>query len=165
MTDVFAPEKRSKIMSAIRAKNTKPELIVRRIIRYLGYSCRHHVATLPGAPDILIPSIKTIVQVRGCFWHGHKCLKGRVPKSNRPYWKQKILANKERDRRNDRRLRAAGWRVKTIWECAIRASTAMDMHRRLTALLDPQNTLASTKRISTRNAANLDRAIAAIRER
>jgi DNA mismatch endonuclease (patch repair protein) len=165
MADVFGPKKRSRIMAAIRSKNTQPEVIVRKIVRFMGYRCRHHVAKLPGAPDIVIPSVRTIVQVRGCFWHGHRCLKGRIPKANRKYWKQKILGNKERDRQNDRRLRAAGWRVRTIWECAIRASTATDLNRRLGELLGDQSVSDKAKRISRTTAINLDRAIAAIRDR
>ena len=165
MVDVFGPEKRSQVMSAIRAKNTKPELIVLRIIRLMGYRSQHHVAALPGKPDIVISSIRTIVHVRGCFWHGHRCLKGRIPKANRRYWKDKILGNKRRDQQNDRRLRSAGWHVKTIWECAIRATTAADLHRRLSRLLNGHTTCDKAMRISAGALTSIDRAIASIRAR
>lgn len=131
MSDVFSRKKRSQVMAAIRAKNTKPEMIVRRILHAMGYRFRLHVCSLPGRPDIVIPSIRTIVQVKGCFWHGHHCLKGRIPVANRGYWKLKIRGNRLRDERNERRLRLLGWHVRTIWECAIRRSTAPDLLERM----------------------------------
>jgi DNA mismatch endonuclease (patch repair protein) len=111
-------------MSAIRAKNTNPELVIRTILHALGYRFRVHVAGLPGKPDIVIPKIRTILQVKGCFWHGHWCLKGRVPRANRTYWGPKIAGNRSRDLRNESKLRRQGWSVKTIWECDIRRSSA-----------------------------------------
>lgn len=120
MGDVFTREKRSQVMSRIRAKDTKPELAVRRALYLLGFRFRLHAARLPGRPDIVIKKHRMIFQVKGCFWHGHRCLKGRVPGVNRAYWLEKIQGNKARDRRNDRRLRALGWRVRTVWECRVR---------------------------------------------
>lgn len=131
VADVFTPEKRSEVMAAIRAKDTKPEMAVRRALHAMGCRFRLHVARLPGRPDIVIKKLRTVVQVKGCFWHGHRCLKGRVPDGNRRYWRAKITANKARDRRNERRLRALGWRVRTVWECLIRRSS----QETLTALL------------------------------
>ena len=124
MTDVFTREKRSAIMAAIRGKHTKPEIFVRRVLSGLGIRYRLHVAALPGAPDIVIHKLHTIIQVKGCFWHGHYCLRGRVPGSNRAYWVAKISSNIARDHRNERKLRAMGWSVITLWECKIRRLNA-----------------------------------------
>jgi len=107
-------------MALIRAKNTKPELAVRSALHRLGYRFRLHDPKLPGHPDIVLRRYRLIIEVKGCFWHGHRCLKGRMPQGNRDYWAQKIIGNKNRERRNARRLRAMGWNVKTIWECDVR---------------------------------------------
>ncbi|MGB7469541.1 MAG: DNA mismatch endonuclease Vsr [Candidatus Binatus sp.] len=120
MPDVFTPEKRSNVMARIRAKNTKPELAVRRALHRLGYRFRLHDPRLPGRPDIVLARHRLIIEVNGCFWHGHRCLKGRIPVGNRAYWVQKIGGNKIRERRNAHRLRAMGWKVKTVWECEVR---------------------------------------------
>ena len=118
--DVFSRKKRSEVMARIRAKNTKPELAVRGVLHSLGFRFRLHVGGLPGRPDIVMPKRRTVIQVKGCFWHGHACLKGRVPEGNRSYWLQKIRGNRLRDQRNARRLRRMGWLVATLWECDIR---------------------------------------------
>lgn len=161
MTDVFTRSKRSTVMAAIRAKNTRPEVVVRRVLHMMGYRFRLHAAALPGKPDIVIPRIRTIFQVRGCFWHGHRCLKGRVPVANREYWGPKIAGNKQRDRRNDRKLRALGWQVNTIWECDIRQSTATDLLDRLKTVTN------ASKRLTVRAAQirEVDAALSAIRNR
>lgn len=134
MADVFNRRKRSEVMAAIRAKNTKPEVVIRRLLHVMGFRFRIHSASLPGKPDVVIPRIRTIIQVKGCFWHGHRCLKGRVPAANRSYWVPKIAGNILRDRKNNRKLRALGWDVHTIWECDIRKSTAVDLLRKLRGL-------------------------------
>jgi DNA mismatch endonuclease (patch repair protein) len=121
MADVFTREKRSAVMSRIRSTDTKPELMVRRALHGMGYRYRLHHPGLPGRPDIVLVRYRTIFQVKGCFWHGHRCLKGRVPKQNSHYWIPKIQQNISRDRRSERKLRAAGWHVITVWECTIRA--------------------------------------------
>lgn len=137
--DVFTPEKRSEVMSRIRAKHTKPEIAVRRALHALGHRFRLHVPHLPGRPDIVLARHRTIILVKGCFWHGHRCLKGRVPKGNRPYWSVKLEGNKARDRRNERRLRALGWRVKTVWECSIRGWPEETLRRRVAGFLKRRN--------------------------
>ena len=129
--DVFTPEKRSQVMALIRAKHTKPELAVRRALHAMGYRFRLHARHLPGNPDIVLARHRTIILVQGCFWHGHRCLKGRVPEGNRAYWSVKLAGNKERDRRNGRRLRALGWRVRTVWECSVRRWPEEILRRRL----------------------------------
>ncbi len=129
--DVFTPEKRSEVMALIRAKNTKPEIAVRRALHRLGYRFRLHDTNLPGRPDIVLPRHRLVIEVKGCFWHGHRCLKGRVPRSHRAYWLEKIKGNKARDKRNARRLRAMGWRVRTIWECDVRRWSPDELAARL----------------------------------
>ena len=119
MADVFSKKKRSDIMSRIGSKNTKPEVVLRKALHRLGYRYRLHEKTLPGKPDIVLPKYHTVIQVRGCFWHGHNCIDGHIPKSNEGYWNQKLLKNKQRDRVNDRELRNAGWTVIVVWECTI----------------------------------------------
>jgi DNA mismatch endonuclease, patch repair protein len=109
---------RSRIMAAIRKTNTGPELIVRRALRSLEYRFRTHVTELAGSPDIVIPSERTAIFVHGCFWHQHhQCGKGATPKVRRSYWGPKLRRNVARDRRAQRKLRRAGWRVLVVWEC------------------------------------------------
>lgn len=127
MADVFTRAKRSEVMAAIRAKDTKPEIAVRRALHAMGCRFRLHAAELPGRPDIVLKKLGLIVQVKGCFWHGHRCLKGRVPRLHRRYWLEKIAGNKERDARNERKLRAMGWSVTTIWECRVRRSSPEEL--------------------------------------
>jgi DNA mismatch endonuclease, patch repair protein len=119
MADVFSTQKRSDVMSRIGSKNTIPELRLRKALHRQGYRFRLHVKNLTGKPDIVFPKYHTVIQVRGCFWHGHNCIDGHLPKSNAEYWKSKLLRNKQRDRINDCILRNAGWAVIVVWECAV----------------------------------------------
>jgi DNA mismatch endonuclease (patch repair protein) len=135
MADVFTRQKRSEVMAKVRSKDTKPEMAVRRALHAMGFRFRLHSSNLPGRPDIVLRKLGTIIQVNGCFWHGHFCLGGRVPESHRPYWAAKIEENKVRDRRNERRLRAMGWRVRKVWECRLRRLTPAELHVHLQALL------------------------------
>ncbi len=126
MADVFSKEKRSWIMRQVKGRNTKPELVVRRWLHAHGYRFRLHRKDLPGKPDIVLPKHRTVVFVHGCFWHGHPgCKHAALPTSNREYWETKIGRNIDRDKRNRRELRKAGWRVVTIWECRTRDEAAM----------------------------------------
>jgi DNA mismatch endonuclease (patch repair protein) len=108
-------------MRRIRSGGTKPELIVRKMLRSLGYTgYRLHRANLPGKPDIAFVGLKLAIQVHGCFWHGHTCDEGlRRPKSNQPYWNPKIEGNIARDKRNAGALRLLGWRQLVIWDCEL----------------------------------------------
>ena len=117
MADVFSPEKRSQVMQKIRSKNTKPEIVIRQAIHRLGYRFRLHDKSLPGNPDIIMPKYHTVIQVRGCFWHGHDCKDGHIPKSRKEYWEPKIRATIERDEKNDHKLRKDGWKLIIVWEC------------------------------------------------
>jgi DNA mismatch endonuclease (patch repair protein) len=115
------PEARGRIMRAVKGRDTKPEIAVRRLAHRLGYRFRLHRPDLPGKPDLAFPGRKAAIYVNGCFWHGHACKRGaRVPKANRSYWMAKIARNMKRDRVNLRRLRSLGWRGLVIWECAIK---------------------------------------------
>ena len=118
--DTVSKKKRSEIMSKIRSKNTKPEMLVRKYIFSKGFRHRIHVKKLPGCPDIVIKKYKIAIQVRGCFWHGHHCEIGHKPKSNKPFWNNKIKNNKSRDSRNDKKIRQMGYRLLVIRECHIR---------------------------------------------
>ena len=116
--DIVTRSQRSFIMSRIRSKDTKPEIVVRKKLFESGLRYRIHVKDLPGTPDIAIKKYKIVVDVRGCFWHGHgKCKFSSKPKSNKSYWLEKIDRNKQRDRANLIELRKMGYRVFVVWEC------------------------------------------------
>lgn len=120
--DVHDKETRSFNMSRIRGKDTKPEMIVRRVCHALGLRFRLHRKDLPGKPDLVFAKHKTVVFVHGCFWHSHDCRYGRVvPKTNAEFWREKRAATVERDREKARQLEALGWRVLEYWECETRA--------------------------------------------
>ena len=104
-------------MSGIRARDTKPELLVRRFLHANGLRYRLHVKSLPGTPDLVLPRWKTVIFVHGCFWHQHHCSDGHLPDSREAYWRPKLEGNRKRDQRVARKLRRDGWSVITIWEC------------------------------------------------
>ena len=135
MTDTMTPEQRSRCMAAIKGKDTKPEMIVRRYLFSRGLRFRVQVRKLPGNPDIVLPKYKTVIFVNGCFWHGHEgCKHFRLPKSNVDFWKNKIDNNIARDIRTEAELKSLGWRVLRVWECEIRAVSTRD--GRLQSLYD-----------------------------
>lgn len=119
--DVLTPEQRRRNMQRIRSKNTKPELVVRRLIHALGFRYRLHGRDLPGRPDLVFRSRRKVVFVHGCYWHVHSCAYGQVtPATNAEFWREKRMANVARDRRTRAKLRALGWRALIVWECEIR---------------------------------------------
>lgn len=121
MADVLTPEQRSRCMAAIRSRDTKPEMAVRRMVHAMGYRFRLHRSDLPGKPDLVLPRHEAVIFVHGCFWHLHNCRTGRVrPKTNAAFWRKKREGNRDRDRRHVRKLRRDGWRVLTVWECQLR---------------------------------------------
>lgn len=123
MADIVSPEIRSRMMSRIRGKNTKPEQVIRRGLFSRGFRFRLHDPKLPGKPDLVFPKYRTVVFINGCFWHGHGCHLFRMPSTNRQFWETKIQRNRENDTRNIVVLSAAGWKVMTVWECAIRGKS------------------------------------------
>ena len=121
MTDVFSPAERSRVMSRIRGRDTKPELQIRSMLHRLGYRFRLHRRDLPGSPDIVLPKHRTVIFVHGCFWHRHPgCRYSTTPATRARFWRLKFERNVERDGESTRSLRRAGWRVITIWECEVR---------------------------------------------
>jgi DNA mismatch endonuclease (patch repair protein) len=121
MSDVFSKEKRSWIMSRISGRDTKPEIIVRKLIHSLGFRFRLHVRTLPGNPDIVLPKHRKIIFVHGCFWHGHEnCKRSRRPSTNTGFWDKKISGNIERDKTIIVDLYELGWNTLSIWQCDIK---------------------------------------------
>jgi len=118
MVDVHNRETRSYNMSQIKCKNTRPEMIIRSLVHRMGYRYALHRKDLPGKPDLVLVSHRKIIFVHGCFWHMHRCRYGRVkPSTNVKFWQNKREGNRERDRRNIRKLRQQGWKVLVIWEC------------------------------------------------
>ncbi|MBN8279239.1 MAG: DNA mismatch endonuclease Vsr [Gammaproteobacteria bacterium] len=126
MTDVVDAATRSRMMSGIRGANTKPERYVRSLLHRRGFRFRLHARDLPGRPDIVLPRYRAVLLVHGCFWHGHDCPLFRLPATRRDFWGAKIERNRANDRKAATALRATGWRVGTVWECAMRGPGALN---------------------------------------
>ena len=120
---------RSENMRRIRGKDTKPELALRSALHRLGLRFRLHRTDLPGKPDIVFPSKKVVIDVRGCFWHKHDCNDFHWPSENQAFWRDKINSTANRDRRNEDRLAALGYRVAIVWECALRRKPDKEIDR------------------------------------
>lgn len=119
--DNLSPEARGRQMARVKAKNTRPELTVRRLVFAMGYRYRLHDARLPGTPDLVFAGRGKVLFVHGCFWHRHEnCDLARLPKSRLDFWFPKLEGNRARDRLNQRQLRKSGWRVLVVWECELR---------------------------------------------
>lgn len=132
-------EARRRNMSAVRGKHTKPELLVRSLLHRMGYRYRLHGRDLPGRPDIVFPTRRKAIEVRGCFWHRHPdpaCRNAVMPATRREWWQAKLDANVARDARNLAALEDAGWAVLVLWECEVRRDQG-DLSRRLRAFLGP----------------------------
>ena len=111
-------EQRSRNMSAIKSKNTKPEIKVRKILHSMGYRFRLHSKDLPGSPDIVLPKYKTVIFVHGCFWHRHEnCKYASTPKTRKEFWNKKFIENKKRDSEIQEKIKILDWRSVVIWEC------------------------------------------------
>ncbi|MGO8714404.1 MAG: very short patch repair endonuclease [Smithella sp.] len=118
--DIWSKQKRSEVMSHIRSRDTKPELIIRSMLHKMGFRFRLHRRDLPGCPDIVLPKYKAIIFVHGCFWHLHDgCRDGTIPKTYQDKWKYKLERNVQRDKIHIERLQELGWNVLVIWECEI----------------------------------------------
>ncbi|WP_459851038.1 very short patch repair endonuclease [Dongia sp. agr-C8] len=121
--DTLSPAQRSERMSRVRSKDTKPELVVRRLVYSLGYRYRLHAKELPGRPDMVFRPKRKAIFVHGCFWHRHSselCTLARLPKSRLSFWKTKLEGNRTRDQCNQKRLLQLGWRFLVVWECELR---------------------------------------------
>lgn len=134
----ISPEKRSVIMRAIRSKDTKPEMYVRRLLHSLGYRFRLHVKGLPGSPDIVFSARRKVMFIHGCFWHQHPsvhCRSSSKPKSNTGYWDKKLERNIERDIQNQADLDSLGWEYLVLWECEL--NDVEVLQERLVSFLGP----------------------------
>ena len=120
MADIVDAATRSRMMSGIRGKDTKPELLVRRGLHSRGFRFRLHGAKLPGRPDLVLPKYSAAILVHGCFWHAHDCSLAKIPKTRPEFWKAKLSANQARDARQLVELQALGFRTLVIWECSLR---------------------------------------------
>ena len=121
MSDHLTIEQRHKNMAAVRSKDTKPEMVVRKFLWSRGFRYRVNNPRLPGHPDIVLRKYHTCIFVNGCFWHGHEgCKYYRVPKTNTEFWERKISRNRERDREEQKQLARMGWHCITVWECELK---------------------------------------------
>lgn len=119
--DKLTKDQRHKCMAAIKSKNTKPEIQVRKFLFAHGFRYRLNHPRLPGHPDLVLRKYRTVIFVNGCFWHGHdNCKYYRLPKTNVEFWQAKIMRNKERDAEERRKLTVMGWRCITVWECQLK---------------------------------------------
>lgn len=138
MVDTLTMLERSRVMSRIRSKDTKPEMVVRRLTHGMGYRYRLHDKKFPGCPDLVFRRRGKVIFVHGCFWHRHRnCALARLPKSNRDFWTPKLNANRKRDEKNLRALTKAGWSVLVVWECE--TSNADALARRIRGFLEDES--------------------------
>jgi DNA mismatch endonuclease (patch repair protein) len=131
MADRVSQKVRSRIMASVGTHDTGPEMVLRRKLHSLGFRYRTNYPQLPGRPDLAFPALRKTIFVHGCFWHGHGCRFGRLPKSRTEYWRQKIQANRVRDRRVLRAIRHNGWEALVVWQCRLR-----DIDRVIPRILD-----------------------------
>lgn len=122
MADVVDSATRSRMMSGIRGRNTKPEILIRSLLHRQGFRFRLHARDLPGKPDIVLPRYHAVIFVHGCFWHGHDCPLFKWPVTRTDFWRDKIGRNRTNDHKASEALLASGWRVGIVWECALRGS-------------------------------------------
>ena len=134
--DPLTPAQRSYNMRRIRGRDTKPELLLRRALHALGLRYRVHDVRLPGKPDVVLARWNAVIFVHGCFWHGHDCSLGVSPRSNAVFWRNKIASNQARDEVQATALCAAGWRVATVWQCALTGRRRLGAQRVATLLRD-----------------------------
>lgn len=145
MADTLTPKQRSALMSRIGPRHTKPEISVRKMLHARGWRYRLHQKGLPGTPDIVFPKRRAVLFVNGCFWHGHSCKLGRLPKTRPEFWSAKIEANRARDARKISQLNSAGWRVMTVWQCSL--SDRDTVLRDIEEFLRNENHVAETRKM------------------
>ena len=136
MVDVVDQKTRSRMMSGIRSKNTKPELLIRKGLHARGFRFRLNDKRLPGKPDLVFPKYSAVIFVHGCFWHRHDCHLFKWPKTRREFWHKKLLRNQEKDVESYARLKKDGWYILTIWECALKGRTRRPMDKVLDMAAD-----------------------------
>ena len=129
-------------MERIKGEDTQPEMMVRRMVHGMGYRFRLHRRSLPGTPDIIFPSRRKAIFVHGCYWHGHGCRIGKMPKSNTEFWSAKLARNRERDRENREALEALSWSVLEVWQC--QTSKPLNLAELLIDFLGPTEKIRST---------------------
>ena len=129
MTDVHPKNIRSKNMAAIKSKNTKPELIIRKALFLKGFRYKLHDKNLPGKPDLVFPKYHAVIFIHGCFWHRHNCHLFKWPSTRPDFWKKKINRNVEVDKRNYKQLGKDGWYILTVWECALKGKNKLPFNR------------------------------------
>jgi DNA mismatch endonuclease (patch repair protein) len=122
MVDIVDAATRSRMMSGIRGRNTKPEILIRSLLHRRGFRFRLDARDLPGRPDIVLPRYHAVIFVHGCFWHGHDCHLFKWPQTRPDFWREKIGRNRANDAKAQAALRERGWRVATVWECALRGA-------------------------------------------
>ena len=128
MLDTISKEHRSWNMSRIRSNDTTPELAVRSFLFRHGFRFRLHVKSLPGHPDIVLPKYKTVIEVRGCFWHRHPgCRQATTPSTNAEFWQEKFKRNVERDRNTEKLLKELGWNLIVVWECELKNDERLNL--------------------------------------
>lgn len=134
LMDIVSPDKRSQMMAGIKGKNTRPEMLVRRLVHGMGFRYRLHRKDLPGSPDLVFPRLRKVIFVHGCFWHRHPgCKFAYTPKSNKQFWLQKLESNTRRDARALKALDALGWDILVVWECEV--SDLPSLSQKLAAFL------------------------------
>jgi len=133
--DSITKLQRSKNMSSIKSKNTKPELIIRKLLHSKGYRYKIHDKKLPGKPDIVMAKRRVVVNVHGCYWHYHGCSRSNIPKTQTGYWVDKLENNKRRDFQNKRKLKKLGWRVIDVWECTLKKKNLEKTFNKLERLI------------------------------
>ena len=122
MADTLTPKERSERMSRVRGKDTRPEMVVRKLVHGMGYRYRLHRRDLPGIPDLVFTKKKKVIFIHGCFWHRHgdpNCKLARLPKSRLDFWIPKLERNRRRDAENQAKLESDGWKILVVWECEI----------------------------------------------
>lgn len=125
MVDIVLPEVRARMMSAIKSKNTKPEMVIRCGLHALGFRYKLHDPSLPGKPDLVFPKYRAIILVNGCFWHMHGCDLFKLPATRTDFWLNKLERNRSRDLQNIRTYMDSGWRVLIVWECALKGKDSV----------------------------------------
>ncbi|HWQ47742.1 MAG TPA: DNA mismatch endonuclease Vsr [Methanosarcina sp.] len=129
---MYSKKKRSEIMSKIRGKETKPEILVRKFLFSEGFRYRINDERYPGKPDLVLPKYKTVIFIHGCFWHGHEnCKASKLPETNVEFWEKKISDNVARDRKNIEKLKDGGWNVIIVWQCEIKSKAKREERLKL----------------------------------